>query len=293
MAAFVAVADLRGFAPAARRLRVSPSAVTRQIAALEEHLGARLLQRTTRSVTLTDAGTRYLERVRRVLADVAEAEGAAQTERTVPGGRLVVAAPNVFGRLHVAPVLSDLLTRHPAVSAELTLSDRVTNLVEDGIDVAVRIGELDDSSHVARRVGATRRVVVAAPTYLARHERPRTPAAVAEHAVIQFTALTPLPEWRFSEEGRERRVGIRPSYVTNSADAAIAHAVRGGGLAMVLGYQVVDAVRAGQLEVVLASYERPPLPIHLLYPTTRLLSANVRAFLELVTTERDWRFVAL
>lgn len=293
MTAFVAVADLRGFAPAARRLRLSPSAVTRSVAALEERLGARLLQRTTRSVTLTDAGARFLERARRILADVAEAEGAAQAERTVPRGRFVVAAPNVFGRQHVAPLMCEYLMQHPMVIGELTLSDRLVNLVDDGIDVAVRIGALDDASYVARAVGATRRVVVASPAYLARCKTPRTPAALAGHSLIQFTALTPTPEWHFLKGGEALRVGLTPKYVTNSADAAIGHAVLGGGLTMVLSYQVCEAVHAGQLKVLLAEFEPPPLPIHVVYPTTRLLSAKVRAFVDLVIATRNWRFVDL
>jgi len=281
MTVFVAVADLRGFAPAARRMGLSPSAVTRFIAALEERLGTRLLQRTTRSVTLTDAGARYLERARRILADVTEAEGAAQAERTVPTGRFVVAAPNVFGRLHVAPLMCTYLAQYPAVTGELTLSDRMANLVEEGIDLAVRIGALEDSSHVARTVGATRRVVVASPKYLARHN------------VIQFTAINPTPEWRFMQGGAERRVSFVPKYVTNSADAAIGHAERNGGLTMVLAYQVVEAVRAGRLRILLPELEPPPLGIHLVYPSTRLLSAKVRAFVDLVATTCDWRFVDL
>src|SRR5580692_7353487 len=160
MQAFVAVADLRGFAPAARKLGLSPSAVTRLVAALEDHLGARLLQRTTRSVTLTDIGARYLERVRRVLADVEEAEGSASAERTRPSGRLVVSAPIGFGRLHVSSVMSAWLKRYPEVSGELRLSDRMVNLVEDGVDLAVRIGHLADSSLVARLVGEMPRIVV-------------------------------------------------------------------------------------------------------------------------------------
>src|SRR6201981_1103658 len=163
MQAFVAVADLRGFAPAARKLKLSPSAVTRLIAALEDHLGARLLQRTTRSVTLTDVGTRYLERARRILADVEEAERSAESERTQPSGRLVVSAPVGFGRLHVSPVMSAYLKRYPEGSSELRLSDRMISLVEDGIDLAVRIGHLADSSLVARHVGTMRRVAGASP----------------------------------------------------------------------------------------------------------------------------------
>lgn len=293
MAAFVAVADLRGFAPAARRLRLSASAITRAVASLEEHLGARLLQRTTRSVALTDSGTRYLERARRILADLAEAESAAQAERAAPTGRLVVAAPNVFGRLHVAPALSAFLARHPAVRGELTLADRVVNLVEDGVDLAVRIGSLDDSGLVARTVGATRRVVVASPDYLARRGEPRSPDDLAGHDVVQCTALDPTPAWHLRVGGDERRVEFRAAFVTNSADAAIVHATLSGGLARVLAYQVVDAVRAGALRVVLAGCEPAPVPIHLVYPSTRLLSAKVRAFIELVTATRDWRFIEL
>jgi DNA-binding transcriptional LysR family regulator len=293
MGVFVAVADLRGFAPAARRLGLSPSAVTRLVAALEERLGTRLLQRTTRSVALTDAGSRYLVRARQILADVAEAEGAAQAERTAPTGRLVVTAPNVFGRRHVAPLMSEYLARYPAVTGELTLSDRMANLVEDGIDVAVRIGILDDTSHVARLVGATRRVVVGSPAYLARRPRVRTPSDLAAHALTQCAAISATPEWRFTHEGGEIRVPFAPTYVTSSADAAIGHAELGGGLTMVLGYQVKEAIGAGRLRVLLEDFEPPPLPIHLVYPTTRLLSAKVRAFVELATAGRDWRFVEL
>jgi DNA-binding transcriptional LysR family regulator len=293
MNVFVSVADLRGFAPAARRLGLSPSAVTRLVAALEEHLGARLLQRTTRSVTLTDAGARFLERARRILADVSEAEDAAQAERTVPVGRFVVSAPALFGRLHVAPLMCDYLAQYPDVTAELLLGDRMSNLVDEGIDAAVRIGTLDDSSLVARSVGATRRVLVASPSYLDKKKRPRTPDALAKHDVILFTALTPIPEWRFVRGAEETRVALTPRYVTNSADAALGHAIRGGGVTMVLAYQAAEAVRAGSLTVLLAEHEPPPLPIHVVYPTTRLLSAKVRAFVELIRATCDWRFLSL
>src|SRR5437879_13487254 len=168
MQAFVAVADLQGFAPAARKLRLSPSAVTRRIAALEERLVARLLQRTTRQVTLTDAGARYLERARRILGDVEEAENAVEGESMRPGGRLVVSAPNGFGRLHVSPVVSVYLKRYPEVAVDLRLSDRMINLVEEGVDLAVRIGHLPDSTLVARHVGEMRRLVVVAKDYLKR-----------------------------------------------------------------------------------------------------------------------------
>jgi DNA-binding transcriptional LysR family regulator len=290
MQAFVAVADLQGFAPAARKLGLSPSGVTRLIAALEQRLGARLLQRTTRSVTLTDIGTRYLERARRILADVEEAEGSAQDERTRPSGRLVVSAPVGFGRLHVSPVMSAYLKRYPEVSAELRLADRMVNLVEDGIDLAVRIGHLADSSLVARHVGEMRRIVVASSGYLQQRGEPNTPEAVASHETIQFGAMTASPDWRFVEDGREIRVACTPRFTTNSADAAIQYAEQGGGLTRVLAYQAADAIKGGRLRVVLAQFEQPPLPIHIVYPTSRLLSAKVRTFIDLVTDISDWHF---
>ena len=290
MQAFVAVADLQGFAPAARKLGLSPSAVTRLIATLEERLGARLLQRTTRQVTLTDAGSRYLERVRRILADVEEAEDAVEGERIKPGGRLVISAPVGFGRLHVSPVVSAYLKRYPEVGADLRLSDRVINLVEEGVDLAVRIGHLPDSTLVARLVGEMRRIVVAAPEYLKASGEPKRPAEIAAHDTIQFGAMTAAPDWRFVEDNSEIRVSPTPRFATNSADAAIQHAEAGGGLTRVLAYQAAASLKAGRLKIVLAKFEQPPLPIHIVYPTSRLLSAKVRTFIDLVTEISDWHF---
>ncbi|MGO8909400.1 MAG: LysR family transcriptional regulator [Bradyrhizobium sp.] len=290
MQAFVAVADLHGFAPAARKLGLSPSGVTRLIAALEERLGARLLQRTTRSVALTDVGARYLERARRILADVEEAEGAAEGERLLPRGRLVVSAPIGFGRLHVSPVTSEYLKRYPEVSCDLRLSDRMINLVEEGVDLAVRIGHLADSSLVARHVGEMRRIVVASPRYLKARGEPKTPEAIASHQTIQFGAMTAGPDWRFVRDGREVRVAPAPRLTTNSADAAIQYAAQDGGLTRVLAYQAAEAIKAGPLKIVLAKFEPPALPIHIVYPTSRLLSAKVRTFIDLVVEISDWHF---
>lgn len=289
MTAFVTVVDRRGFAPAARQLGLSPSAVTRMVAALEERLATRLLQRTTRSLALTDAGAR----ARRILGDLDEAEGAAQAEHSAPTGRLVVSAPALFGRLNVAPLLSAYLERHPDVSAELSLTDRIVNLVDDGIDIAARIGPLADSSLVARKLGETRRVVVAAPTYLNSHPAPKNPKELARHRLIHFTGLAGPASWTFLADDRPQTVAIEPALTTNSADAAIDHAERGGGLTMVLAYQVAAAVRAKRLAVVLPRFEPPPLPIHLVYPTARLLSAKVRAFIALAAETCDWRFIRL
>ncbi len=290
MQAFVAVADLQGFAPAARKLGLSPSGVTRLIAALEERLGARLLQRTTRSVALTDAGARYLERARGILADVDEAEGAVEGERLLPRGRLAVSAPVGFGRLHVSPVMSEYLKRYPEVSGDLRLSDLMINLVEEGVDLAVRIGHLADSSLVARHVGEMRRIVVASPGYLKTHGEPSTPEAIASHQTIQFGAMTTSPDWRFVSDGREVRVTPTPRFATNSADAAIQYAVQDGGLTRVLAYQAGDAIQGGRLKIVLKTFEPPALPIHIVYPTSRLLSAKVRTFIDLVVEISDWHF---
>lgn len=290
MQAFVAVADARGFAPAAQRLGISPSVVTRLVARLEHQLGIRLLQRTTRSVTLTDAGTRYLERARRVLAELEEAEESASAERARPTGRLVVSAPAMFGRLHVSPLMCRYLNLNPDVVGELTLSDRMMNLVEDGIDLAVRIGHLADSSLIARPAGTTRRVLVASPSYLDRRGVPSTPLDLARHQTIQFRPLATVADWSFRDGEHELRVPLASHYSTNSADAALWHAEHDGGLTFALSYQVVDAVEAGRLKIVLEEFEPAPLPIHFVYPSSRLLSAKVRAFVELATTTCDWRF---
>jgi DNA-binding transcriptional LysR family regulator len=290
MQAFVTVADLKGFAAAARKLRQSPSAVTRLIASLEDRLGARLLQRTTRQVALTDAGARYLERARRILADVEEAEIAAEGERASPTGKLVISAPVGFGRLHVSPVLTTYLKRYREVSAELRLQDRTINLVEEGVDLAVRIGHLPDSSLVARHVGEMRRIVVGSPGYLKARGEPKKPQDIAAHDTIEFGASSGATEWRFNESGNEFRLNYTPRLSTNTADVAIQYAEAGGGLTRVLAYQAAEAIKRGRLKIVLAKFEIAPLPIHIVYPTSRLLSAKVRTFIDLVVEVSDWHF---
>jgi DNA-binding transcriptional LysR family regulator len=203
----------------------------------------------------------------------------------------VVSAPVLFGRMQVSDVLCAYLARYPEVRGELLLTDRIVNLVDEGVDIAVRIGELGDSRLIARRVGATRRVLVAAPGYLADAPPLRAPRDLQRHQLIAFTALAPGREWSFQRDGREVRVAVRPRYLTNSADAAIQFARRGGGLTLALAYQVADAIRAGQLRVVLSGYEPPASPIHLVYPTTRLLSPRVRLFVEQVTGTCRWSYL--
>jgi DNA-binding transcriptional LysR family regulator len=289
--AFVRVADLQGFAPAARALGISPSSVTRMIAALETRLGVRLLQRTTRTVALTDSGARYLERARKILTDLEEADSSVESERAQPTGQLVIAAPLMFGRMHVAPLVCEFLSLYPGVTADLSLSDRMVHIVEEGIDVAVRLGHLSDSSLIARKVGETRRVVVASPTYLKKRGTPRDPRDLKDHTTIRFSGLTSSPVWHFLRNGKSEQVTLKPRYVTNSADAAIAHALQHGGLTCVLAYQVESAIRDKTLKVVLDDFSLPPLPIQLVYPSSRLLSAKVRAFVDLAEKARNWNFV--
>jgi DNA-binding transcriptional LysR family regulator len=294
MTVFSAVCDAKGFAPAARRLGVSPSVVTRLVAALERRLGVRLLHRTTRAVRLTESGERYLERARRVLAEVEDAEEWARGDRERPRGRLVVTAPVIFGRSHVAPLLRDYLAEYADVSAELSLNDRNVHLIDEGIDVAIRIGALEDSTLVAKRLGETRRVVVAAPSYLARHGRPRRPQELAPHDIIFFAPFPGPHEWTFHAErdgaGRPERVPFEARFATNSGDAAIDFALSGHGVARLLLYQVLDHVADGRLELLLEPYELPVLPIHVVYPSARLLPAKVRTFLDFAAERVRWSF---
>jgi DNA-binding transcriptional LysR family regulator len=194
--------------------------------------------------------------------------------------------------MHVSPLLSIYLKRYPEVSAELRLSDRMINLVEEGVDAAVRIGHLADSSLVARAIGDMRRIVVASPDYLAQHGEPKTPADIAAHQVVHFGAMSTAPDWRFVEEGREVRVTCSPRFTSNSADAAIWQAEQGLGLTRVLAYQAAEAIATGRLKAVLTPFEIPPLPIHVVYPTSRLLSAKVRTFVDLARDESNWHFGA-
>jgi len=273
MQTFAAVAELEGFAAAARKLKLSAPAVTRQIAALEDQLGVRLLHRTTRKVSLSDAGRRYLEQARRILHDVEQAEASVRAERTVPSGRFVVTAPTLFGRLHVVPLVSQLAQRWPALRVELRLTDSVLSLVDEGIDVAVRIGRLQDSALLARKVGATRRLRVASPKYLQGRKRPRALADLAAHDLIHLGALEPKPPFP-------------ARFTTNSPDAAIAHALKAGGITVALGYQVADHVAAGRLVPLLEDLEPEPVPIQLVYPPARQPSAGLRELFALIDANR-------
>lgn len=296
IAAFAAVCDASGFAPAARRLGLSPSVVTRLVAGLEEQLGVRLLHRTTRSLHLTEAGARYLDRVRLLLADLKEADEIARSDRAAPKGRLVVTAPVIFGRLHVAPLLRRYMGLYPEVSVELHLNDRNLPLIEEGIDVAIRIGAPQDSTLVTRKLGETSRVTVASPAYLTRCGRPEHPGDLASHATISFQPLHAGREWIFVDRSRrdavrEFSVTVAPRFATNSGDAAIAFAREGGGVTRALLYQVLPSIEAGELVTVLDDFEPDPSPIHAVFASARLLPARVRGFLDLAAADGCWRFV--
>lgn len=281
MAVFVAVVDAGGFAGAARKLGISPPGVTRAIADLENHLGVRLLTRTTRVVRVTEVGARYVEDCRRILADAAEADEAASGQHGAPRGRLTLTAPVLFGARYVTPVVAEYLTRYPEVTASCWFLDRIVNMMDEGVDVAIRIGELPDSSMQAVRVGRVRRVLVASPDYLARHGRPEHPEELQRHSVVSASPVTPATDWRWVHDGHPIVVRLQPRMLTTSNDSAVAAAVAGLGLTRVMSYQVVDELRDGRLQSVLPDYEAAPVPVHVVHREGRHASLKARAFLDL------------
>jgi DNA-binding transcriptional LysR family regulator len=280
LAVFVEVAERGSFTGAARRLRRSPTAVTRIIAELETRLGVRLLNRTTRAVSMTEAGERFLAGAKRVLADLDEIERAAAGEGRAPRGELRVTAPILFGRLHVLPIVIEFLARFPEVSVALTLLDRTVDLVDEGLDVALRIGALAENSAVASRVGALRRIVVAAPEYLAERGTPRAPADLGIHSVVAFAGISGLEHWLFRGEAGETNVPIKPRLIVTTAEAALDAARAGFGLTRVLSYQAADDIGRGSLCRVLQAHEGDELPVHLLHPGGRHPPPKLRAFLD-------------
>lgn len=277
---FVAVAEAGSFAKAGARLRLSPPAVTRAVSALEERLGARVFNRTTRSVTITDVGRRFLESARRVLSDLETAEKEAIGETTTPQGHLTITASVTFGRSALSPVVCGFLSRYPRVTASVLLLDRVVNLVEEGVDVAVRIGHLPDSGLIAKRIGAVRRVLVASPDYITRRGMPASPAELRLHSVIAFTGLMPNREWRFLNGQKQGSVNLSPVFEINDAAAAIQAAEEGHGVTVALSYMVSDQLRNGELVSILDAFMLPPQPVHLVYPQARLVAPKVRAFID-------------
>jgi DNA-binding transcriptional LysR family regulator len=280
MTAFVTVADAGGFSAAARKLGYSPASITRAIAFLERRIGTALLRRTTRLVKLTESGERYLVSCRRILSDVAEAEALDAERRARPHGLLTVTAPLVFGRVHVRAIVDAYLAAHGDVRARLLLLDRVVSLVDEGIDVAIRIGHMPDSALIATTVGEVARIVCASPAYLARRATPREPSDLSAHDCISFSQVTPHDTWTFKGAAERRQVKVKPRLVVNTAGAAIDSALDGHGITRVLSYQIEHELGEGRLVRLLAAWEPPPIPVYVVYPAVSAASAKVRAFVD-------------
>lgn len=292
MQVFVSVAELQSFAGAARRHALSPARVTRSVAALEAIVGARLLHRTTRAVRLTEAGATYLAHCKRILGEVEAAEALAASSHRELSGALTVTAPVMFGRLHVAPILTAFLKRHPRVSMRVLFADHLLDFFEQNIDVAIRIQHLADSNLRAIPVGTVRRVVCASPGYLRARGAPAQPRELSEHETIAFTGQAEHV-WTFAIDGRHERVSLRPRLIVNTADLAIAAARGGQGLTKVLSYQVADDVAQRRLRIVLSDYELPPVPVHVVRVEGREASARVRAFADFAAPQLKAALAAL
>ena len=286
---FVAVVDTMGFAGAARKLGISPPAVTRAVGELENHLGLRLLTRTTRTVRVTEAGVRYVQDCRRILADLQEADESVSGMHAAPRGRLTVTAPVLFGALHVTPILTEYLTRHPQVSASCLFLDRVVNLLDEGVDVAVRIGGLPDSTLQAVRVGQVNRVICASPGYLAQNGTPKMPDDLARHSIVSASGVTPNLEWHLTHRGQARSVRIQPRMITNTNDSAVVAALSGFGITRLMSYQVAEHLRRGDLKAVLTGHEPDALPVHVVHREGRQAPQRVRAFLDLAIERLRFR----
>ena len=274
---FIAVAEQQSFAKAARQLRMSPSAASRAVSDLERSLGVLLLRRSTRAVALTPEGAAYIQRCQPALTELEDAARDLRGEETEPQGELIVTAPVVFGRMHVLPVCLALMRRHPKLTIRLTLLDRLVRLVEEGVDVALRIAELPDSALHAVRVAEVRRVLVASPAYLAAHGTPAEPAALQHHAQLVFDNFAPQGEWRFGPEGRPA-IRLAPRLLSNDVEAVVAAALDGMGVARALSYQVAAHVAAGRLDYVLRQAEPPPVPVHLVFQAGRARAPKLRVF---------------
>jgi DNA-binding transcriptional LysR family regulator len=282
---FIAVGEEQSFTAAARRLALSPPAVTRAVSALEQSLGVKLLQRTTRIVRLTEAGARYLLDCKRVLSELDDADQAASGAQGEVRGTLALTASVLFGRAFVAPLVHAFLSRHPKVNIRALFVDRVVDLIEEGLDVAVRVAHLADASFTAIRVGAVRNVVCASPAYLKRYGLPRTLDELKERAAFCFSADRSPPAWSFRVG--KRTLAIRPSarLIVNSPEVAMQGAIAGDGLTRVLSYQAASAVKAGQLRVILSEFEPEPIPIHVIHREGKRAAARVRTFVDFAVAE--------
>jgi DNA-binding transcriptional LysR family regulator len=291
MSILLTAVEAGSLSAAARRLATPLSTVSRRISELEAHLKARLLNRSSRKLTLTDAGRAYIEACKRILEDVGEAERAASGEYRAPKGELIITAPIVFGRLHVLPVAMEFLEVYPAVDIRCVLTDRVVNLLDDHIDLAVRIGELPDSSLITTRIGSVRRVMCGSPAYFARRGVPENAGELALHDCITFEGFSFPHVWIFPTPGSNVSASVHSRLVVNTAEAAIDAAIAGLGVTRVLSYQVADAMKAGLLNVVLEELEPTPSPVSLVYSGQRRLPLKLRAFLDFAAPQLKARLL--
>jgi DNA-binding transcriptional LysR family regulator len=280
MTVLLAVADAGSLSAASRRLAVPLATVSRRISDLERRLDARLLDRSSRKAKLTDAGREFVEASRGILEDLEAAERAASGEYSAPRGELVISTPIVFGRLHVLPIVTAFLASYPQISVRLVQADRIVNLNEEHVDLAVRIGALPDSSLVALRVGAIRRIICASPGYISARGIPEHPDDIAAHDCIVFEGLAPQGAWPLGSGKAKRTVSVPARLAVNTAEAAIEAAVAGAGLTQVLSYQVADALKSGRLVRVLEPFEPEPWPVHLVHAGRPLMPQKLRAFID-------------
>lgn len=292
MSVLLAVVEEGSLSAGGRRLRLPLTTVSRKVADLERHLRTRLLTRTSRRVGLTEAGQAYVAAARRILEQVQEAERAAAGEYSAPRGDLAVTAPLVFGRRHLLPIVVDFLAAYPEIAIRLLLVDRSVNLVDDHVDVALRIGPLADSALVATRVGSVRRIVCAGPDYLARRGAPAEPECLTEHDLITFEGFPATTDWRFRRGAAAVAIPVRPRLAVNAAEAAVDAARAGLGITRVLSYQAADEVRSGALRLLLEPYEPAPLPVSFVHPERGLLPLKVCAFLDWVVPRMRSRLAA-
>jgi len=283
MAVFVTAVETGSLSAAGRKLGMPLPTISRKLAELETHIKTRLLNRSTRQLTLTDAGEAYLAACKQILEAVHEAESAAAGEYSEPRGQLVVTAPIVFGRLHVLPVTTEFLRAYPEVDVQLVQGDRSLDLLEEHIDVAIRIGELPDSSLIATRVGAIRQVVCASPAYLKEHGTPKNPQDLIQYSCVTFAGFRQPDAWTFGTGRDKVAVPVRSRLVVNTAEAAIDAAIAGTGLTSVLSYQVEGAVKSGALKIVLPDFEPASLPVSIVHAGQRKLPQKLRAFLDFAT----------
>jgi DNA-binding transcriptional LysR family regulator len=283
MATLLAAVEAGSLSGASRKLGMPLATVSRKVSELETHLRVRLLNRSSRRLTLTDAGRSYVAACKRILEDIGAAERAAAGEYSAPRGELIMTAPIVFGRLHVLPVVIAFLEAYPEIDVRLALADRVINLLEDHVDLALRIGELPDSSLVATRLGAIRRVVCASPRYFAERGTPKIPGDLAGHDCITFGGLTSAQEWIFTVGKSAKPVAVHSRLVVNTAEAAVDAAVASIGITRVLSYQAAAALRAGALTLALRAFEPAPSPVSLVHAGQPLLPLKLRAFLDFAT----------